>query len=73
MEMVATKANSEREYSFYFHLLRENVEQYCVETRHIYNMNEKGFLLGVVGRSKSIFSRTLYEEGKKKSAIQDGS
>jgi hypothetical protein len=36
-------------------------------------MNEKGFMLGVVGRSKRIFSRTLYEEGKRRSTIQNSS
>jgi hypothetical protein len=35
-------------------------------------MDEKGFLLGVVTRSKRVFSRRLYEEGKLKSMIQDG-
>jgi hypothetical protein len=36
-------------------------------------MDEKGFMLGVVGRSKRIFSRTSYKEGKRRSTIQDGS
>jgi hypothetical protein len=36
-------------------------------------MDEKGFMLGVVGRSKKIFSRTLYKKGKRRSTIQDGS
>jgi hypothetical protein len=39
----------------------------------MYNMDEKGFMLGVVGRSKRIFSRTSYEEGKRRSTIQNGS
>jgi hypothetical protein len=36
-------------------------------------MDEKGFLLGVLTRSKRVFSRRLYEEGKIKAHIQDGS
>jgi hypothetical protein len=39
----------------------------------MYNMDEKGFMLGVVGRSKRIFSRILYKEEKKRSTLQDGS
>jgi hypothetical protein len=35
-------------------------------------MDKKGFLLGVVTRSKRVFSRRLYEEGKLKSMTQDG-
>jgi hypothetical protein len=67
------KADSGRKYSLYFNLLHEKIEQYHVEPRHIYNMDEKGFLLGVLGRSKRIFDRPLYEEGRRRSTIQDGS
>ena len=67
------KADSGRKYSLYFNLLREKIEQYYVEPRHIYNIDKKGFMLGVVGRSKRIFSRTLYEDRKRRSTIQDGS
>jgi hypothetical protein len=67
------KADSGRKYSLYFNLLREKIEQYHVEPRHTYNMDEKGFLLGILGRSKRIFDRPSYEEGKRRSTIQDGS
>jgi hypothetical protein len=36
-------------------------------------MDEKGFMLSIVGRSKRIFSRTLFEGGKRRSTMQDGS
>jgi hypothetical protein len=39
----------------------------------MYNMDEKGFMLGVLTCSKRVFSRRLYEEGKIKAHIQDGS
>jgi hypothetical protein len=32
-------------------------------------MDEKGFMLGVLTRSKRIFSKRLYEEGKIKAYI----
>ena len=67
------KADSGRKYSLYFNLLREKIEQYNIEARHIYNMDEKGFMLGIVGRSKRIFSKASYEDGKRRSTIQDGS
>jgi hypothetical protein len=51
----------------------EKIDQYQVEARHIYNMDEKGFMLGVVGRSKRIFSKASFEDGKKRSTIRDGS
>jgi hypothetical protein len=71
MDNSRHKADSGRKYSLYFDLLREKIEQYYVEPRHIDNMDEKGFMLGVVGRSKGIFSKASYEDGK--STIQDGS
>jgi hypothetical protein len=73
MDNSRHKADSGSKYSLYFNLLREKIEQYHVEPCHTYNMDEKGFMLGVVGRSKRIFSRTSYEEGKRRSTIQDGS
>jgi hypothetical protein len=59
-------------YKLYFDLLMDKISQYNVEPRHIYNMDEKGFMLGVLTRSKRVFSRRLYEEGKIKAHIQDG-
>jgi hypothetical protein len=35
-------------------------------------MDETGFMLRVLTRSKRVFSRRLYEEGKIKDHIQDG-
>jgi hypothetical protein len=73
MDNSRHKADSGSKYSLYFNLLREKIEQYHVKPCHTYNMDEKGFMLGVIGRSKRIFSRTSYEEGKRRSTIQDGS
>ena len=36
-------------------------------------MDEKGFMLGVVGRLKRIFSKDSYEAKKRRTTIQDGS
>jgi hypothetical protein len=73
MDNSCHKADSGSKYSLYFNLLLEKIEQYHVKPRHTYNMDEKGFMLGVMGCSKRIFSRTSYEEGKRRSTIQDGS
>jgi hypothetical protein len=66
------KADSGVKYSLYFSLLEAKLRQYSVEPRQIYNMDEKGFMLGVVSRSKRIFSRASYETGRRRSLIQDG-
>jgi hypothetical protein len=38
----------------------------------MYNMDEKGCMLGILTRSKRVFIKRLYEEGKIKAHIQDG-
>lgn len=40
--------------------------------RHMYNMDEKGFLIGVVSKGKRIFSCYQYEKGGQKQRLQDG-
>jgi hypothetical protein len=67
------QAHSLSKYTLYFSLLHDKMSKYDVETHNIYNMDEKGFMLGILTRSKRVFSRSLYEEGKIKAHIQDGS
>ncbi|KAF2023109.1 hypothetical protein EK21DRAFT_95187 [Setomelanomma holmii] len=66
------KADSAFKYSLYFELLKRKIEQYDVDSRHIYNMDKKGFLIGVLSKMKRIFSKAAYEQGKLKHIVQDG-
>lgn len=72
MDSSRHRADSAFKYSLYFELLRKKIEQYDVEPRHTYNMDEKGFLIGVLSKMKRIFSRRQYEEGGLKQLIRDG-
>jgi hypothetical protein len=47
------------------------MDQHAIEPQYSYNIDEKGFLLRKIGRSKRIFSRALWESGEVKSAMQD--
>ncbi|KAF1965117.1 hypothetical protein BU23DRAFT_585195 [Bimuria novae-zelandiae CBS 107.79] len=38
----------------------DRITEYHLKARDIYNMDEKGFLIGLIGRSKRIFSRPYY-------------
>jgi hypothetical protein len=71
MDNSSHKADLERKYSLYYDFLREKIEHYHIEARHVYNTDEKGLMLGVVGCSKRIFSKASYEAGKRRSNIQD--
>jgi hypothetical protein len=39
----------------------------------VYNMDEKGFMLGTTGRSKRVFSKRLWQQKRTRQALQDGS
>jgi hypothetical protein len=51
------QANSGFKYKLYFDLLHQKIEEYNVEPRNTYNIDEKGFLIGVTSRSKQVFTR----------------
>jgi hypothetical protein len=52
MDRKRHQADSGAKYSLYFKLLHDKRKEYNIEPTHIFNMDEKGFLLGVTGRSK---------------------
>jgi flagellar biosynthesis GTPase FlhF len=49
------------------------MKEYNIQPSHIFNMDEKGFLLGILGRSKRIFSKRQYKRGGVILSLQDGS
>jgi hypothetical protein len=58
IDYVCHQADSEAKYKLYFDLLHGKIEEYEVLPENTYNMDEKGFMIGVTGRSKWIFSRS---------------
>jgi hypothetical protein len=50
MDRDRVKADSEHSYRHYFKLIHVKIQQYNIEARHIYNMDAKGFLIGVTSR-----------------------
>jgi hypothetical protein len=73
MDSNRHRADSEAKYKLYFDLLHSKIEEYSVEPRHTYNMDEEGFLIGIIGRSKRVFSRQEWESGQVRALLQDGS
>ena len=72
MDRNRHRADSELKYKLYFKLLRDKLDRYQVKLRHIYNMDEKGFMIRIQSRSKRIFSRASLESRIRRSLIQDG-
>jgi hypothetical protein len=62
MDSNRRQADSGAKYSLYFDLLGDKITHYSIHPRHTYNMDEKGFLIGITGRSKRIFSRKTWEK-----------
>ncbi|KAF1976617.1 hypothetical protein BU23DRAFT_455149 [Bimuria novae-zelandiae CBS 107.79] len=56
MDSNCYKANSKTKYEAYFDLLHLKIEEYNILLYNTYNMDEKGFLISVIGHSKRVFS-----------------
>ena len=72
MDRNRHQADSEHSYRLYFELLHSKRREYNVDARHIYNMDEKGFLIGITSRSKRVFSKQLWLQKKITAGLQDG-
>ena len=62
-------ADSELKYRFYFELLQQKITEYQLEARDIHNIDEKGFLIGLIGRSKRIFSKRQWEKKEVRASL----
>ncbi|KAJ8107204.1 hypothetical protein OPT61_g9027 [Boeremia exigua] len=59
MDSDRHNADSHSKYKLYFDLLQAKIDEYNVEVEDTYNMDEKGFLIGITTRTKHVFSRRL--------------
>ena len=60
-------------YKLHFDLLHRRIKHYNVAPSNTYNVDEKGFLIGVIDRSERVFSRRQWEKKEVKAVAQDGS
>nr|POE44882.1 hypothetical protein CFP56_78934 [Quercus suber] len=72
LDAVRKKVDSMAEYKAYFDLIKAKIDQYDVVPENIYNMDEKGFLLGFLTKAKRIFSKQAFESKRMLGNIQDG-
>ena len=61
MDRDRHKADSEAKYSLYFELLHDKMKEYNVQPSHIFNLDEKGFMIRVLRRSKRVFDKKIYD------------
>jgi hypothetical protein len=72
IDCLRKRADSAFKYSLYFAMVARKIEEYGIEPQYMYNMDEKGFLIGILQKDKRIFSRHRYELGGVRQRIQDG-
>jgi hypothetical protein len=73
MDRVSHKTDTEGFYSDYFTVLNLKLDKHQILSENMYNMDEKGFMLGTLKRSLRIFSKASWKAGKVKEALEDGS
>ena len=61
MDRDRYNADSGEKYTRYFELLHEKIQIYNILPENAYNMDEKGFIIGAVGRMKRVFSKRLFK------------
>ena len=72
MESVRHQADSGEKYKQYFDLLHRKMAEHKVLPENTYNMDEKGFIIGVISRAKRCFDRVLYKKKQNKQSQHDG-
>jgi hypothetical protein len=72
IDAARKRADSAYKYTLYFELLSRKLQEYDLRPEDIYNMDEKGFLIGILAKGLRIFSKQKYKNGGLKQRIQDG-
>jgi transposase len=65
-------ADSKRKYELYFNLLHSRMREHGVDERNTYNMDEKGFFVGINSRTRRIVSKAIWESRERTAALRDG-
>jgi len=73
LDLDRHQADSIHSFEAYFTTVNQKIQQHQISEDNIYNMDEKGFLLGRLNKVRGIFLRDLKGSGKLLGAVQDGS
>ncbi|KAF2862531.1 hypothetical protein K470DRAFT_291444 [Piedraia hortae CBS 480.64] len=72
IDLLRHKADSRESYRAYFEVLEKKIQGLEIQPENVYNMDEKGFLIGKGQKTKRVFNRNHYEQGQMIGAGQDG-
>ena len=86
-DLARGKADNEYQYRLYFNMVgivldpetrfnsaqvKQKIEQYDIQPHNQYNMDEKGFLIGVLSKARRVFDAKALRSGKLLGSGQDG-
>jgi hypothetical protein len=72
MDHTRQRADSGLKYKQYFDALFDRINCYRILPSNTYNMDEKGFMIGVINKGKRVFEKSVFERGGMKQFTQDG-
>jgi hypothetical protein len=73
LDLARHRADSKASYEHYFGVLSARIKKYDILPENMYNMDEKGFLIGRLQKTQRVFTKDLYKQGKLVGVGQDGS
>jgi hypothetical protein len=72
LDMARKIADNLHQYAIYFNQLEEYIKRYEILPGNQYNMDEKGFLIGILTRLKRVFTKAQAQSGQLIGPSQDG-
>ena len=60
LDLARHKADTRASYSQYFEIIGQKIEQYNITANNVYNMDEKGFMIGQMQKLYRVFTKELY-------------
>ena len=72
IDIQRSKADDAKSYQLFYDLLSRKLQKYRILPRNTYNMDEKGFAIGVLTTQRRIFNKALFKKGKVLGSNQDG-
>jgi hypothetical protein len=60
IDCTRQQADSVDKYNLYFNRLHQNIKDYKIKKGLTFNMDEKGFIIGVQNKSKRVFSKVVW-------------
>ena len=71
MDAKRHRADSLSKYQAYFIVMGDKIQEHDIRMEDTYNIDKKGFAIGVLGRMKRIFTRNAFERKRIKQSLQD--